>query len=55
MTLDAQGRMIDENGKVIELGKLQSDLKINQKGNTAPKVIDGVFNANSQDQNKDAE
>ena len=47
MTLDAEGRVIDENGKVIELGKIQSDLKINQKiGGTAPKAIDGAAGQN---------
>ena len=47
ITLDSQGRLIDDKGKVIEIDK-PVELKVNQKmGATQPKVLDGAFNSNS--------
>ena len=47
ITLDSQGRMIDDQGKIIEIEK-HVELKINQKlGATQPKVLDGAINSNS--------
>jgi len=47
ITLDSQGLMIDDKGKIIEIEK-HVELKVNQKlGATQPKVLDGAFNSNS--------
>jgi len=56
ITLDSEGRMFDEKGRLINIEK-HVELKINKKeqGATQPKIIDGQLNISSKVRQQDVD